>query len=690
MSKADKRPFFPEVKQVQQNPGAWIIPKQGLAIYAGANAMQAAKLMKEALAESYHWDIQLVEDECERILLSCSGVDKQQHQLLDVPQEAEGYACSVNEQGMLIQANAYRGFLYGWFAMEQWLKAMSEEKEGQLTLPYVTCRDWPDVAVRGHHFDFKGSVPLMFYVKETIQRLARLKINTLLIEYEDQFPYANLPHVHKKNGYTSAEIRDMLDCAELYGMEVIPFIQSLGHVDYMLKHQEYAHLREAGLTFQLCPCHPGSLELVKKMIDEIVAWHPASRYIHIGADEAMALGRCERCQGWLRETASSRGIESFSKVDLFLDYVSQAAEYVVSKGKKPMLWDDMFHSEKCVYRLKELPEGTAICSWSYYDNGRSNWVWWAGNYYSSKQWLEKDPGAIPKLNWLEDLPDLEQDKIRAYWDAGEYPLYGTNNIPWIREYQELGVEVFGASCARGADHSNQWFANQNERIENVLFWAKYAKGSGLAGVISSAWTRFYSLSPSIEPWETGWLPQAAHACCAWQTSTSRNDFEALWTYLYAEGNPNLLKAIHRMEQGVNSHKSHYYFAAQQLLHQCEMKNPQMQRYVAFLKSAAKFSELVILLHIALREVEWVMYDLTNQPLVSDVIIQRGMNTLDGLLADVGKWEQHALEICSDWMLSSEAEEMVMSKLHPFKVRAQVVKKHRSAQLQMEAETLEMR
>ncbi|WP_173112862.1 hypothetical protein [Paenibacillus qinlingensis] len=79
----------------------------------------------------------------------------------------------------------------------------------------------------------------MSYVKETIERLAHLRINTLLIEYEDQFPYQNLPYIHHPNGFTQQDIREMLATAEQFGMEVIPFIQSLGHVDFVLKHDAY-------------------------------------------------------------------------------------------------------------------------------------------------------------------------------------------------------------------------------------------------------------------------------------------------------------------------------------------------------------------------------------------------------------------------------------------------------------------
>jgi len=671
MAKAEREPFFPEVKQVYQAEGSFILPSQGLIIKAGKQALQAAEWMAAALKSMCDLEIVIHEDELPRIALVVEQSVLEQNNVVKMPQHAEGYICSISENGIFIQANTYRGFLYGWYAMEQWIKARSRWTESELAVANVTFADWPDLFVRGHHFDFKGSVPFMSYVKETIARLAKLRINTLLIEYEDQFPYTSLPHVHKQNGFTPQEITEMLDCAEQYGMEVIPFIQSIGHVDFVLKHEAYRHLCEDGLTFQYCPCHPGSLALFKKMIDEMIVWHPNSSYIHIGADEAMALGRCERCMAWIEQPEP--GTEGRTKVDLYMNYVKQAAEYVLLQGKKPIIWDDMFHSEKCVERMSELPLGTAVSSWSYYDNGRSSWVWWAGSYYTSKQWLEKDPGVVARYSWLEDLPDDEQAMIRKLWDAGEYPLYGTNNIPWITEYKEHVTEIFGASCVRGADHTNQWFASQEDRVQNVMFWSKYAKENGLTGVISSAWTRFYSLSPSIEPWESGWYPLAAHACFSWHASTSRESFDLLWTDHFADGDPLVLKAIKLMEKGASAQKSQYYYAAQQVLKVCQYKqNTQLQRYVELLLSAAEFSELCIQLEIALKDVEWVMYVKEKQPLDNDVVMARGFKLLDERLSAAQQWEMNAISQCQAWMAEAEVEEMVMSKLHPFKVRAETV------------------
>ncbi|OAS14916.1 family 20 glycosylhydrolase [Paenibacillus oryzisoli] len=675
--------FFPGVKQAERRNGSFWINHRGLVIRSPKLATPVANRMAERFQSLYNVPILLIEDDCPYIAVTQLELNLQESimdvdvQSLELPQHLEGYTCTVTNDCMRIQAHTYRGFLYGWFTLEQWIHEAVKIKESpKMFIPNMRLADWPDLDLRGHHLDFKGSVPLMSYVKETIERLAHLRINTLLIEYEDQFPYQSLPHIHHPNGFTQQDISEMLAMADKCGMEVIPFIQSLGHVDFVLKHQTYRHLCEDGLTFQYCPCHPGSLQVFKDMVDEIITLHPNSRFIHIGADEAVALGRCETCQSWMREGGDTR-----TKVDLFLHYVKEAAEYVLRQGKQPIMWDDMFHSEKCVDRISELPEGTALCSWSYYDMGKSNWVWWSGKYYSSKQWLVKDPGFIPQYQWLEDLPESEQAAIRSVWDKGEYPLYGSNNIPWIQAYKEQIPIIFGASCVRGADHTNQWCAKQEDRIQNVIFWAKFAKESSLSGVISSAWTRFYSLSPSIEPWETEWYPLSAHACYSWHTATMREEFDQLWTHTFAAGDPILLKAIQLMEKGGNLHKAQYYYAARQLLTDCQFPHAWLHRYAEMLRSSAHFAELTLRFETALRDVEWVMYVKEKQPLDNDVILERGFKVLTGLLGEADHWEKYTSRICLEWMSAPEVEELVMSKLHSFKVRADIVHQHSHYPLQ---------
>lgn len=66
----------------------------------------------------------------------------------------------------------------------------------------------------------------------------------------------------------------------------IQLVQTLGHLEFVLKHKELGHMRElSNFPSVLCPTRPGGKELVLSMIAQVLAMQPDAKFIHIGADE---------------------------------------------------------------------------------------------------------------------------------------------------------------------------------------------------------------------------------------------------------------------------------------------------------------------------------------------------------------------------------------------------------------------
>lgn len=68
--------------------------------------------------------------------------------------------------------------------------------------------------------------------------------------------------------------------------------------------------------------------------------HPASKRLHIGADEVYGdlIGRCSLCQQRLEA-------RDWSTTDLFLDHVTAVAQLVGRRlGLRPLMWDDEFRN----------------------------------------------------------------------------------------------------------------------------------------------------------------------------------------------------------------------------------------------------------------------------------------------------------------------------------------------------------
>ena len=65
----------------------------------------------------------------------------------------------------------------------------------------------PGPAIVGIHLDLKYHMPRRAYLMEWVRELPACGINTLLVEYEDKFPFAAYPFLRDPEAFTPAELR---------------------------------------------------------------------------------------------------------------------------------------------------------------------------------------------------------------------------------------------------------------------------------------------------------------------------------------------------------------------------------------------------------------------------------------------------------------------------------------------------
>jgi len=376
----------------------------------------------------------------------------------------EGYSLQIARGGVTVCGADEAGLFYGSRTLLQLVR-----RQGRL--PLLRIDDWPATRLRAVHLDLKGLMPTLPNLRRLIDRLADLKVNAVVAEWEDKIAFDAHPAIASRLALSKRQVRSLVRYAADRYVRVIPLQQTLGHLEYVLKHSRYARLREAGLVNEIDPLDPRAVALITDLLDEMVALHP-DRDFHIGADEAWGLGSGKR---------GRRFIARHGKDELLLRHIETISGHVRNHDRRPLIWDDMFRrqSRSDLRRVREL--GALVC-------------------------------------WLYGYDD---------------PRRVAEQAPMLARYRDAGIQVIGASAIKGAGRSSHTNATDYvRRCGNVDFWAEAARKYDLEGVIATAWSRYASLMPMCDPWEGAWLSCCYAAERAWAgPGSSREQFDRSFSRL---------------------------------------------------------------------------------------------------------------------------------------------------------------
>ncbi|QJD84295.1 beta-N-acetylhexosaminidase [Cohnella herbarum] len=213
----------------------------------------------------------------------------------------------------------------------------------------------------------RNAVPQVDSVKRLLRYMALIGMNALMLYTEDTYTVEAEPYFGYMRGrYTPEELREC-DCyaAEL-GIELIPCIQTLAHLESFLKWEASADLRDTHDV--LLVGQDRTYEFIDRMVGSVSQIF-RSRRIHIGMDEAHGLGR-------------GRALDRYGnrdKFEMMNDHLSKVNEIKEKYGLKPMIWSDMFfrigsatHDYYDVEAVVDeshadrISRGTQLVYWDYY------------------------------------------------------------------------------------------------------------------------------------------------------------------------------------------------------------------------------------------------------------------------------------------------------------------------------------
>jgi len=239
----------------------------------------------------------------------------------------QGYQLKTEETSITIKAKGEQGLFYG----TQTFLQLIQMNENILEVPGVAISDWPDIIERAAHYDTKHHQDKASYVRSFIKDLSRYKINMLVWEWEDKFAYPSHPEIGAPGAFTMKEMQDFTKYAKKYHIQIVPLVQGLGHVSYILKWPQYKGLREIEASnWEFCPLKSGSYDLLFDLWEDAMKATPGSEYIHIGSDETYELAACDQCRA---------KAEEIGKSGVYLLFVNKAARHLKAKGRQVMAWE---------------------------------------------------------------------------------------------------------------------------------------------------------------------------------------------------------------------------------------------------------------------------------------------------------------------------------------------------------------
>jgi N-acetyl-beta-hexosaminidase len=203
----------------------------------------------------------------------------------------EAYALEVSGSRISIEAPYPAGLFYG----VQTLLQLAEQGRGNVRGLKIV--DWPDMEFRAVHVDLWYHLDRPWYYEYLFRQLARYKINAAVFEFEDKFPYSRHPLLTAPGAMTRDQVRHLVETGKRYHIEIVPLVQTLGHVAFIAKHPEFYELREVPMSnWQLCPLKKGTFPLIQEMLDEVLEVVQPAKYFHIGGDEARELVMGAECR----------------------------------------------------------------------------------------------------------------------------------------------------------------------------------------------------------------------------------------------------------------------------------------------------------------------------------------------------------------------------------------------------------
>ena len=238
----------------------------------------------------------------------------------------QAYRIAIADETVEVVGNAPAGLYYG---VQTLVQLLAGDGRGTLRLPAGTVTDWPHAALRFVHWDTKHHQDRMETLKRFIDWMGRFKLNAVSFELEDKFAYPSHPAIGCPGALTTEQLQELVDYGLARHVQIVPNVQAPAHLGYVLKHEQFAHLRCDGSNYQICMDDPEARLLLFDMYDDLCEATRGVEYFHVSTDEVYYAGICEKHR---------RPYNAENRSLTWVDYVQAARDHLAGQGRRIVIW----------------------------------------------------------------------------------------------------------------------------------------------------------------------------------------------------------------------------------------------------------------------------------------------------------------------------------------------------------------
>lgn len=271
----------------------------------------------------------------------------------------------------------------------------------------------------------RNAVAHMAYCKRLLFQLALMGYDRLMLYTEDTYEIGNRPFFGWMRGrFSQKEIRELDDFAQQLGIELVPCIQTLAHLNAIFHWKVFQKIHDTGDIIS-----SGEEETYELIEDMIRTWADTvrSRVMNIGLDEAEMIGRGSYLNRY--------GYED--RFEIMTRHLKRVLDICEKYGFTCMMWSDMFfkllsgegyHSANVVINeevLKKIPKNVELVYWDYYSRDEATYERMIENHFKMETGVGFAGGA---WKWNGFGPLMEHSVQISRLALRACTKYGLQNI----------------------------------------------------------------------------------------------------------------------------------------------------------------------------------------------------------------------------------------------------------------------